>query len=94
MNIEKIIELSRWLKFKAWEKTDSSNIKRMKWTANPDDPKTGVMQVEFISGDVYEYLNVPEFLYNEILNSDSVGSSFYWNVREQPSVYPYKYLGK
>ncbi|OGZ55199.1 MAG: hypothetical protein A3H64_02200 [Candidatus Ryanbacteria bacterium RIFCSPLOWO2_02_FULL_45_11c] len=37
------------------------------------DPQSGVLEVEFISGDVYEYFDVPVYLYRQFLQSSLHG---------------------
>jgi hypothetical protein len=44
----------------------SSNISSIGW-------EDGVLEVEFNSGHLYEYADVPEALYQEALGADSVG---------------------
>lgn len=35
--------------------------------------ETGILEVEFNNGGVYQYFGIPEFLYNDFLNADSKG---------------------
>lgn len=37
------------------------------------DPQPAILEVEFTSGDVYQYFNVPEHLYSELINASSCG---------------------
>ena len=37
------------------------------------DPQSSVLEVEFTSGDVYQYFNVPEHLYRGLMNTSSHG---------------------
>ena len=37
------------------------------------DPQLAVLEVEFTSGDVYRYFNVPEHLHRELMNASSHG---------------------
>ncbi len=37
------------------------------------DPQSGTLEVEFTSGDVYQYFNVPEHLYRGLMNAASKG---------------------
>jgi len=82
------VDLAAWLRFARWQRNlDSSNIKDMKY-----DEKTSELTVVFQGGGKYLYSNVPEWLYLEILNHDSIGSSLYWNLVVNPSTYPYKQI--
>lgn len=46
----------------------SSNIRSIGY-----DPQSAVLEVEFTSGDVYRYFNVPERLHRELMNASSHG---------------------
>lgn len=46
----------------------SSNISSIGY-----DRQSAVLEVEFTSGDVYHYFNVPEHLYNNLMSSSSKG---------------------
>lgn len=48
---------------------------------------TRVLEIEFESGRVYQYFDVPEDLYNEMLTSDSKGRFFNQNIRNK---FPYQ----
>jgi len=37
------------------------------------DPQLAILEVEFISGGIYQYLNVPEHLYRGLMNAASKG---------------------
>lgn len=37
------------------------------------DPSTMTMEVAFLSGAVYQYFDVPEIVFQEMISSDSVG---------------------
>lgn len=43
----------------------------------------GTLEVEFTSGTVYQYQDIPESLYRTLLESESVGSFFQRNIRPQ-----------
>jgi len=47
---------------------NSSNIKSIGY-----DAQVAILEVEFISGDIYQYFNVPEYLYRQFLNASSYG---------------------
>lgn len=48
------------------------------------DPSTQVLEVEFISGAVYQYFNVPEAEYESFLNAGSKGTYFNTNIKQYP----------
>ena len=54
----------------------SSNI-----AAATYDPQTQELEIEFHSGDVYTYANVPQGVYSGLTASSSVGSYFYRHIR-------------
>ena len=37
------------------------------------DPNSGILEVEFNSGDIYQYFNVPEHAYRELMHASSYG---------------------
>lgn len=46
----------------------SSNINSIGY-----DPQSATLEVEFTSGDVYQYFSVPEHLYRGLMNASSTG---------------------
>jgi hypothetical protein len=54
------------------------------------DLPSSVLEVEFDSGHVYEYYDVPLSIYSELMAAESVGSFFNDHVRD---MYPYRQLG-
>jgi len=56
----------------------SSNVEAIGWEANVLLPyasmRKNILQVKFLSGLVYNYLNVPKEVYVELMASDSKGS--------------------
>ena len=59
----------------------SSNISSIDY-----DPKSATLKVEFISGDIYQYFNVPEYLHQQFLQASSHGQFLNDNIR-----YNYRY---
>jgi len=59
----------------------SSNIRSIGY-----DAQSAVLEVEFTSGDVYQYFNVPEYLYQQFFNASSHGQFLNDNIR-----YNYRY---
>lgn len=45
------------------------------------DPATCTLEVEFNSGRVYQYFDVPEHIYQELMSAGSVGSYFSRSIR-------------
>jgi hypothetical protein len=54
----------------------SSNIEALEW-----DPLRNVLRVTFTSGLTYSYEDVSENEFEDLINADSVGSHFYYNIR-------------
>lgn len=50
---------------------------------------SGILEVEFKTGAVYQYANVPETFYREIINAHSVGATLHARVKRYPTLYPY-----
>lgn len=50
------------------------------------DPKTFTLEVEFNSGDIYQYFNIPESLYLNLIKSQSKGSFINEHIK-----YSYRY---
>lgn len=50
------------------------------------DSQSAALEVEFTSGDVYQYFNVPENLYRQFLNASSHGTFLNEHIR-----YNYRY---
>ena len=46
----------------------SSNIRSIGY-----DAQLAVLEVEFTTGDVCQYFDVPEYLYHELMNASSLG---------------------
>lgn len=49
------------------------------------DASTQTLEIEFNHGGVYQYYNVTEDVYNDLINAGSVGSYFSHNIK---NVYP------
>lgn len=50
------------------------------------DPQSAVLEVEFNSGDVYRYFDVPEHIYSQFMNTSSKGWFLHEYIR-----YSYRY---
>lgn len=59
---------------------DSSNLESVGYDSN-----NCILEVEFKRGTVYQYFNVPEYVFEELMSAGSIGSYFNLNIR---NVYP------
>lgn len=59
----------------------SSNVESIGY-----DESTEILFVRFLNGSVYQYMNVPLIVFEQLLNAPSVGSFMHRNIKE---VYPY-----
>lgn len=50
---------------------------------------TNTMRIEFKSGSLYEYANVPPDLFEQFAKAPSTGSFFYKHIKPFPDKYPY-----
>jgi hypothetical protein len=55
----------------------SSNLKSVGY-----DEKTSTLEVEFATGTVFQYADVPKKVFGAMMTADSVGSFFANNVRQ------------
>ncbi len=55
---------------------DSSSIRSLGY-----DPKKKILEIEFQSGEVYDYFEVPEEVHKEFIEADSRGRYFMSNIR-------------
>lgn len=54
------------------------------------EPLSKTLEIEFKNGDVYEYHEVPENIYNDLMEAQSHGKYFIQHIRNN---YPYKKVG-
>jgi len=47
------------------------------------DPKSQTLEIEFLSGGIYQYFNVPESIYNALMATSSHGSYFRHHIKDQ-----------
>jgi hypothetical protein len=47
------------------------------------NPENKVLEVEFVSGTIYRYSGVPEFVYREFMASPSKGRFFDYLIRDR-----------
>ena len=55
------------------------------------ESKTKILEIEFQSGDVYQYLGVPETVHEELLAAESKGRYFNGEIRDD---YAFVRVGK
>ncbi len=58
------------------QSVESSNLASIGY-----DAENEILEVEFNHGGVYQYFNVPENVYDELMNVDSHGVYFSANIR-------------
>ena len=63
----------------------SSNI-----TSVGYDPQSETLEIEFTSGSVYQYYNVPQSIYDAFLKAPSAGQFFAYQIR---NAFPYSRVG-
>ena len=56
------------------KRVDSTNLARVGY-------ESGTLQIEFKKGEVYQYFNVPENIYNGLMLAGSHGEYFNENIR-------------
>lgn len=54
------------------------------------DTATQTLEIEFLSGWVYQYYNVPENLYEQLMRAGSKGRFFHQYIR---NAFPYSRIG-
>jgi hypothetical protein len=54
------------------------------------DLETRIMEVEIINGDIYQYLDVPEEIYQQLMAAESKGT--YFNTVFKPLGFEYRKL--
>lgn len=54
------------------------------------DPTTETLEVEFLNGSVYQYYNVPENMYDQLMKEGSKGRFLHTYIK---NAYPYSRVG-
>jgi hypothetical protein len=49
------------------------------------DPRARTLEIEFNSGGIYQYNNVPDFVYSGLMSASSKGSYFHDNIKNDYS---------
>ena len=47
------------------------------------ESKSQILEIEFQSGEVYQYFDVPEMVHKELLRAESKGQYFNGEIREE-----------
>ncbi|PSF12621.1 KTSC domain-containing protein [Marinobacter shengliensis] len=45
------------------------------------DSENMILEVEFLKGAIYQYYNVPEYIYSDLLSSESIGGFLHSHVK-------------
>jgi hypothetical protein len=62
---------------RTWHETpESSSISRFKY-----DEAEQILTIEFTSGSIYEYSEVPNFVFYEMIDSKSTGKFFHTEIK-------------
>ena len=56
---------------------DSSNLASAGY-----DAKKKILEIEFNHGGIYQYFDVPENVYKKLMNADSHGKYFVYNIKD------------
>jgi hypothetical protein len=59
-----------------WINVTSSNINRIRY-----ENSSMTLEIEFKTGSIYQYFDVPEMIFNELQNADSTGKCFNEQIR-------------
>lgn len=51
----------------------SSNVSSVGWEPSEENSEFGTLEVGFKTGHVYQYAQVPEYVYHELVGAGSVG---------------------
>ena len=67
---------------------NSSNIKSVGY-----DPARKILEIEFRSGSVYRYWNLPQEIYRTLVSAPSIGAFFWQNIRDNEQYPREKIIG-
>lgn len=67
---------------------ESSQIKSVGYEAV--DATSGVLEVEFSTGAIYTYANVPPGLHSAFMEAESKGKFFGKQIKSKPAMYPFQ----
>ncbi len=59
-----------------WISVSSSNLSRVRY-----DESTGPLEIEFQGGRVYQYFDVPQSVFEELIHASSHGQFFHEQIR-------------
>jgi hypothetical protein len=57
------------------QSVSSTNVASIGWQANDQTSGNGTLEVEFHSGALYQYYNVPQSVYQTLIGSVSLGAA-------------------
>ncbi len=60
------------------ERVSSTNISSIGY-----ESESRILEIEFSSGGIYQYLNVPQVIYNELMSASSHGSYFHKYIKDK-----------
>lgn len=60
------------------QNVSSSNVKSVGY-----DTDSETLEIEFHSGGIYQYLGVPEYIYNSLINASSIGGYFDEHIKDR-----------
>lgn len=60
------------------QSVSSSNIRSIGY-----DPESGTLEIEFHSGGVYQYFDVPQPVYHALMGASSCGTFLHRNIRHK-----------
>ncbi len=60
-----------------WQEVESSSLKAIAY-----DKETETLGIKFNNGGIYHYFDVSMEVYQELLNAESLGRYFLYNIRE------------
>jgi hypothetical protein len=63
----------------------SSNVASVGWEATSENAESGTLEVEFKSGHIYRYADVPRYVADEVRYASSVGRTLNQSVKGQYS---------
>jgi len=47
------------------------------------DPKKEVLELEFVSGSIYRYVDVPQVEYRDLMKAESIGAYVNYNIKDE-----------
>lgn len=63
--------------FNEWQQVQSTDLRAVRY-----DDDALVLEIEFNSGGVYQYLDVPPSVFAELMGAESKGKYFHANIKD------------